>query len=91
MENTKSKITVNLYGHKHQAVLPYSDPNLDEIVESFVRLLMVHDFDLEDIHEAFVEHLVSTMKESDESKEDDTFKVPPGFEAFIKGRENGMK
>ncbi len=91
MENTKSKITVNLYGHKHQAVMPYSDPTLDEIVDAFVGLLKVHDFDLEDIHQAFVDHLINTIKEFDECKEDDTFKVPPAFEAFIKGRENGMK
>lgn len=68
MENTKSKITVNLYGNKHQVFIPYSDPNLDEIVDAFVGILKLHHFDLEDIHEAFVEHLVSTMKESDEDE-----------------------
>jgi hypothetical protein len=65
MENTKSKITVNLYGNKHKALLAGSDPTLDELVNSFVVLLKCYDFNVEDIHEAFVNHLVSTIKASD--------------------------
>lgn len=101
MENTKSKITVNLYGNKNKAFLVGSDPTLDELVNSFVVLLESHEFNVEDIHEAFVNHLISTIKASDYKapditdpffpKEDDTFKIPPGFEAFIRGRENGKK
>jgi hypothetical protein len=91
MENTKSKITVNLYGNKFQAVMPYSDPTLDEIVSAFVGLLEEHDFNLEDIHEAFMVNFINTKEESDYEYEEDTFKVPPGFEAFIKGRENGKQ
>ena len=71
MENTKSKITVNLYGKKLQAVMYSSDPSLDDLVDAIVGLLEEHDFHLKDIHEAFVDHLVSTMKESDEYKEDE--------------------
>ena len=65
MENTRSKITVNLYGNKYQAVMPYSDPTLDELVSAFVGLLEEHDFNVKDIHEAFVHHLVLTIKELD--------------------------
>jgi len=104
MENTKSTITVNLYGNKHKANIPSSDPDLIEIVGAFVMLLRSHDFDLEDINETFVHHLIETISLSDSydlvdvfrdfskyHSEDDTFEVPPGFEAFIKGRENGKK
>jgi hypothetical protein len=65
MENTRSKITVNLYGNKNKAFLAGSDPTLDELVDAFVVLLESHDFNVEDIHEAFVNHLISTIKESD--------------------------
>jgi hypothetical protein len=65
MENTRSKITVNLYGNKNKAFLAGSDPTLDELVNAFVVLLECYDFNVEDIHEAFVNHLVSTIKASD--------------------------
>ena len=34
-------------------------------MNAFVVLLESHDFNVEDIHEAFVNHLISTIKESD--------------------------
>ena len=71
MENTKSKITVNLFGNKFQAVMPYSDPTLDEIVSAIVGLLEEHDFLLEDIHEAFMVNFINTKEESDEYKGDE--------------------
>ncbi len=90
MEDTKSKITVNLYGSKYQAVLPYSDPTLEELFEAFIGCLERHDFTIGDIHRAMIFNLLDDDGDTDEYEED-TFKIPPGFEAFIKGRENGKK
>jgi hypothetical protein len=86
MEDTKSKITVNLYGSKYQAVLPYSDPTLEELFEAFIGCLESHDFTIGDIHRAMIFNLLD-----DDGDAEDTFKIPPGFEAFIKGRENGKQ
>ena len=87
MEDTKSKITVNLYGSKYQAILPYSDPTLEELFEAFIGCLESHDFTIGDIHRAMIFNLL----DDDGDAEDETFEVPPGFEAFIKGRENGKQ
>ena len=89
MENTKSKITVNLYGKKHKAVLVHSDPSIIALLSAFIACLESHDFSCVEIQTAMLVLLTDELDEKD--KEDDTFKVPPGFEAFIKGRENGMK
>ena len=83
MENTKSKITVNLYGYKHKAVLVHSDPSIIALLSAFIGCLESHDFSREEIQSAMFVLLADEL--------DDTFNVLPGFEAFIKGRENGMK
>jgi hypothetical protein len=90
MENTKSKITVNLYGSKIKATLNHSDPTLEELFEGFIFCLERHDFTIGDIHRAMIFNLLGYDGDTDEHEED-TFNIPPGFEAFIKGRENGKK
>jgi len=67
MDNTKSKITLNLYGKKHKASLSVSDPSLDDLVCAFVVLLQSHDFDIEDVHESFVRSIVSNIPELDDA------------------------
>jgi hypothetical protein len=72
MENTESKITLKLYGNKHKASLSVSDPSLDDLVCAFVLLLQSHEFDIEDIHTAFVVSIISNMPdEPDEIDVDD--------------------
>jgi hypothetical protein len=85
MEDTKSKITVNLYGSKHQAILPYSDPTLEELFEAFIGCLERHDFTIGDIHRAMIFNLLDEDGDTDDFKEYDIFADPDTFKAILRG------
>jgi hypothetical protein len=85
MEDTKSKITVNLYGSKIKATLNHSDPTLEELFEGFIFCLERHDFTIGDIHRAMIFNLLDDDGDADDFKKYSIFSDPDTFKAILKG------
>jgi hypothetical protein len=65
MKDTKSKVTLNLYGKKIKAKLSCADPELNELIYTYVELLKRHFFDEKDIYEALISHVLFNYKSED--------------------------
>ena len=64
MEDTKSKVVLNLYGKKIKAKLSCADPELGELIFRYVELLKRLDFSNEDINDALINHVLWNRRSS---------------------------